>query len=47
MRIEDVRVVGGPLVVATPEEVDALAAQLWITFPAGYRDYVTRLGEAR
>lgn len=45
MEFEDIQVVGEPLVRATPNEVDALASQLWITFPDGYREYVTRLGE--
>lgn len=45
MKIEDVQVVGEPLVLASADEVDALASRLWITFPPGYRDYVTRLGE--
>ena len=35
MTISDVQVIGGPPVLATPAEVDALAARLWITFPAG------------
>jgi hypothetical protein len=45
LKIEDVKVVGKPLVLARADEVDALASRLWITFPAGYREYVTRLGE--
>jgi hypothetical protein len=45
MRIADVRVVGKPLVLATPADVDALASRLWITFPDGYSEFVTRLGE--
>lgn len=45
MKIEDFQVVGKPLVLATPAEVDALASRLWITFPDGYREFVTRLGE--
>jgi hypothetical protein len=45
LKLEDVRVVGKPLVLATAAEVDALASRLWITFPSGYREYVTRLGE--
>lgn len=45
MKIEDVQVIGMPLVLATEADVDALASRLWITFPAGYREYVTRLGE--
>ncbi|MEO6046523.1 MAG: SMI1/KNR4 family protein [Candidatus Kapaibacterium sp.] len=45
MKIEDVQIIEAPLVLATSEEVDALASQLWITFPEGYREYMTRLGE--
>jgi hypothetical protein len=45
LRIDDVRVTAKPLVLATSAEVDALASGLWITFPGGYREYVTRLGE--
>jgi hypothetical protein len=45
LKIKDVQVVGKPLVRATAADVDALASRLWITFPSGYREYVTRLGE--
>ncbi len=45
MKIEDIQVVGKPLVLATPTEADELASRLWITFPKGYREYVTLLGE--
>jgi hypothetical protein len=45
LNISDIRILKEPLVLATPAEVDALEARLWVTFPAGYRDYVTRLGE--
>jgi hypothetical protein len=43
--LTDVRITGKPLVLATSTEVDALEAKLWITFPKGYREYVTELGE--
>jgi hypothetical protein len=43
--LEQVRITGKPLVLATPAEVDALEAELWITFPKGYREFVTKLGE--
>jgi hypothetical protein len=33
------------LKTARPDEVDASASRLGVTFPAGYRDYVTELGE--
>jgi hypothetical protein len=45
LKIEDVQVSGKPLVLATAADVDALASRLWIAFPSGYREYVTRLGE--
>lgn len=45
MKLSDVKIVGQPLVRAQPREVDELEARLWITFPAGYREYVTQLGE--
>jgi hypothetical protein len=47
MKISDIKIEPslGPLVRATAAEVDELEARLWITFPAGYREYVTELGE--
>ncbi len=45
MKIDDVKVAKGPLVTASANEVDALEAKLWLTFPEGYREYVARLGE--
>jgi hypothetical protein len=42
---ENVTVVGGPLVLSPPAEVDAAEAQLGIRFPSGYREYVTQFGE--
>ena len=42
---DNVTVVGGPLVLSSPAEVDAAEAQLGIRFPTGYREYVTRFGE--
>ena len=42
---EDVTIVGGPLVLSPPEEVDAAEAQLGIRFPTGYREFITRFGE--
>jgi hypothetical protein len=45
MNLSDVKVVGQPLVLAQAREVDELESRLWITFPAGYREYVTQLGE--
>ena len=45
MNIEDVHISEKPLVVASPMEVEGLESQLWITFPVGYREYVTTLGE--
>jgi hypothetical protein len=45
LHINDIQVSGMPLVLAKPPEVNALESQLWITFPDGYREYVTKLGE--
>ncbi len=45
MNLGAVRVLKKPLVLAKPAQVDALEAKLWVTFPAGYREYVTTLGE--
>ena len=45
MKIDEVEMIGGPLVLATQADVDALEAKLWIRFPEGYPEYVTRLGE--
>src|SRR5215813_7513813 len=42
---DNINVVGGPLVLSSPEEVDGAETQLSIRFPAGYREYVTRFGE--
>lgn len=47
MKVEDLKVVQGPPVVASAGEVEALEAKLWLAFPEGYRDYVARLGEGR
>ena len=45
MDLKKIRVVGGPLVRATAADVADAESQLWITFPPGYREYVTTLGE--
>ncbi len=45
MNVDDVRVTREPRVLATTAEIDALERELWVSFPAGYREYVTRLGE--
>jgi hypothetical protein len=45
MNLGNVRVLKKPLVLAKPAQVDALEAKLWVAFPAGYREYVTTLGE--
>jgi hypothetical protein len=42
---DEVTVVGGPLILSPPAEVDAAEAQLRIRFPTGYREYVTTFGE--
>jgi hypothetical protein len=45
MDLKTIRVVGGPLVRATAAAVADAESQLWITFPKGYREYITTLGE--
>ena len=45
MKLDDVRIVAEPLVQVTPADIDGLESRLWITFPDGYREYMTRLGE--
>lgn len=42
---ENLRVVGGPLVLSTDGEVDRAEAHCGIRFPSGYREFVTRFGE--
>src|SRR5215510_2865555 len=42
---ENITVIGSPLVLSTPAEVDTAQAHLGIRFPTGYREYVTKLGE--
>ena len=42
---DNVTVVGGPLVLSSPAEVDTAEAQLGIRFPSGYREFVTRFGD--
>jgi hypothetical protein len=44
MKIEKVRVVGKAVKVGRAE-VEALEERLWVKFPKGYAEYVTRLGE--
>jgi hypothetical protein len=45
LNIDDVEIVGGPVVLAMPDDVNALESRLWIEMPRGYREYVIRLGE--
>jgi hypothetical protein len=45
MNLKTIRVVGGPLVRASAADVANAESQLWLTFPQGYREYVTTLGE--
>jgi predicted DNA-binding WGR domain protein len=42
--LKKVKIVGGPLILATDKEVDALEEKLG-SFPQGYRDYIKTLGE--
>lgn len=43
--LTQVTVRGGPLTLATDAEIDAVEAQLGVSFPRGYREYLTTLGE--
>jgi hypothetical protein len=45
MRLNDIRVAKKSLLRVSAKEVDDLAARLWITFPNGYREYITKFGE--
>lgn len=45
LNICDIRIVEQPLVLVEPTAVDKLEAKLWVCFPSGYRDYITKLGE--
>jgi hypothetical protein len=45
MNINSVNVTGKPLVRAKSTDVVALESQLWLNFPDGYKEYVTKLGE--
>lgn len=45
MNLSDITITKQPLVLAKPDEVTALEQRLWVTFPAGYREYVCQLGE--
>jgi hypothetical protein len=43
--LEKIKIVGGPCVLATVEDVDHAAEKLNTSFPKGYCEYVTILGE--
>jgi predicted DNA-binding WGR domain protein len=43
--LKKVKIVGGPLILATDKEVDALEKKLGVSLPQGYRDYMKKLGE--
>src|SRR5688572_1289215 len=45
MRIDDIKIVGKPLVRSTNADVDRFESEYWLTLPKGYREYITRLGE--
>jgi hypothetical protein len=45
MKLSDISIEGGPLVLATRTQVAQLEARFKARMPKGYRDYVTRLGE--
>ncbi|HRE46570.1 MAG TPA: hypothetical protein PLD47_02500 [Aggregatilineales bacterium] len=44
MKLENVKVVGGELNSITQEVVSDVGATLNITFPVGYREFITTLG---
>jgi predicted DNA-binding WGR domain protein len=43
--LKKVEIIGGPLIVATDKEVDALEMKLGVSLPQGYREYMKTLGE--
>ncbi|QVL32062.1 SMI1/KNR4 family protein [Telmatocola sphagniphila] len=45
MKISDIETKGLSLVLATPKQVESLENELWITFPKGYLQYITKIGE--
>ena len=45
MKIEDIQISGDALVLATEKEVTAMETRLGTRFPAGYGEFITRLGE--
>ena len=45
MKIKDVKLLSDKLVLTKPTEVDKMEQTLWATFPDGYQDYITKLGE--
>lgn len=45
MNLADVNIVSSPLVRIDDAEIDAVEAELWISLPAGYREFMTTLGE--
>lgn len=47
MILDEVKVVGGPLVLATAEQVQEASDKAWANFPDGYAEFVTTLGEGR
>lgn len=45
MELDDIRVRGRPLILASDADIDAAETVLGVPFPPGYREYLTRLGE--
>ena len=45
LNIDEIAIVGEPLILSTDEDVDDAESQLGISFPKGYREFVTTLGE--
>jgi hypothetical protein len=45
MKLNDIKVTGGPLVPVKRSDVTDLESELWFEFPGGYSEYVTKLGD--
>ena len=45
MKIDDIQVIGKKRVLAKAKDVEAFESERWLKFPAGYREFITTLGE--
>jgi hypothetical protein len=45
MKLSDIKAPSNGMVSVASDEVDQFEASNWVTFPTGYRDYITKLGE--